>query len=62
MGKLLTSFEDPLRYNVVNGSSTVTNNIISNVNLSVHGTNLEIHEKDKVHILELQDFNLIMVQ
>ena len=43
MGKLLTSFEDPSEYNVVNGSSTVTNNIISNVNLSVHGTNfLEI--------------------
>ena len=43
MGELLTSFEDPSEYNVVNGSSTVTNNIISNVNLSVHGTNfLEI--------------------
>ena len=43
MGKLLTSFEDPSEYNVVNGSSTVTNNIVSNVNLSVHGTNfLEI--------------------
>ena len=38
MGLLLTSFEDPSEYNIVNGSATISNNIISNPNLSVHGT------------------------
>lgn len=44
LGLLLTSFEDASEFSSVSGQETVTNNIISNASLSVHGTNhLEIN-------------------